>query len=606
MKLRKYKLIGIMLFIFSLITPIFYTNVYASSGFYLSNGKSAPDILYAGYSYTLRVKGQSVYFYSSKPGLVEIGKKTGKLLVKEPGSVTIKALKRGSSRLICKKTFTIRRRSDYIVPSRKSLTLVMGQTHKLSVRKSPRNSTDVIRYYSSNTKVAKVDSCTGKITALTIGTASIYACSKADIKTSNQDSSNRKVHIPVKVYSSLTSAKQITLNEVQVGFSQLPSSLKRTDFSIKDQNGHPITVSNIATQGNQAILGINQSLSDGKVYTVTYKTSKYNFSASDGIIRKFEFMSTKVPINTETPVVAYAFDNKGIQLGEYEYGITYPNITFTVSSSYLNSSKKLNFTVPNGTALARISCKSSNTITADSGNVTISAYDPEMVSAQYRCTITNTTDYTFTDDSICKTLLPNNATDYYAHFNVQTSSKKEITDYSKYTFSSANTSILILQDNSISNSVKYIGLYPVSIGSTYIYMKDSSGYTVATFPVTVTKPSELTSIALSKSMIPLVNTPDSSSETITVTAKDQYNNTINDTSAVSCFLECTSAPTNFVSAAEVNSNSSVYYTCSYPTITFHNVGIAPGTYTYKVYAGSKYTTVTVVVSGIAPSPSPRS
>lgn len=606
MKSKRYKILGVMLFIFSLITPLFYININAASKFTLSNGKTVSSVLYTNHSYTLKVRNQSVYFYSSRPSLVEVNKRTGKLLVKEPGTVTISARRRTTSQLVCKTTFTVRRRSDYIVPSVRSFSLVTGQTHKLSVKKSPSNSTDVIRYKSSNTSVVTVNSITGAIKAVGIGSASITAYSKADASVETKSSSNRTVRVTVKVYSSITSAKQIGLSEVRVGFQDTPSKLSKNDFSIYNSSGKVVSVSGVTSENKYATLSLSQNLLDGKVYTVKYKSSKFNFTACDGIIRRFEFLTTKVPINTETPIVAYAYDKNDIQLGEYEYGQSYSGITFTVSSSYLKTNKKLNFTSPNGTAIARIYYKApgSSSITADSGNVTITGYDPEMISAQYRCTITNTPTFTFTDTTSCNYMLPKDSGNYYAYFNITTSSKKEISDYSKYTVSSGNTNILILQSNTINSSDKSVGLFAVNTGTTYIYLKDSSGYTVATFPVTVCAPAKLTSVALSKTVIPLVNTASNGEETITVTAKDQYGNAMDPAYVGACYLECVSSPANFVSVSDVNNNSSIYWSCNYPNIIFNNYNIAPGNYTYKVYVGEKYTTVNVIVNGVAPSTNP--
>lgn len=606
MKSKNSKILGVMFFIFFLSMPLYYTNVNAASKFILPNGKTVSNVLYTNRTYILKVRKQSVYFYSNKPSLVEVNKKTGKLLVKEPGKVTISARRRTTSQLVCKTTFTVRRRSDYIVPSARSLTLVTGQSKKLSVKKSPSNSTDVIRYKSSNTNVVSINSVTGAIKANGIGSASITAYSKADASVATNSSSNRTVTVTVTVYSSITSAKQIGLSEVRVSFQETPVKLSKNDFNIYNSSGKVVSVSGVVAENKYATLSLSQNLMDGKVYTVKYKNSKFKFTASDGIIRKFEFLATKIPINTETSVVAYSYDRNGIQLGEYEYGQTYSGITFTVSSYYLNSSKKLNFTSPNSTAIARIMYKESgsNSITADSGNVTITSYDPEMISAQYRCTISNSPTFTFTNTTTYNYMLPKDSGNYYAYFNITTSSNKEIGDYSRYSVTSGNTNILILQSSIIDSTNKSIGLVPINTGSTYIYLKDPNGYTVATFPVTVGAPAVLSSVTLSKTVVPLVNTVSNEEGAITITAKDQYGNSMDPAYVGVCYLECISSPANFVSVSDVNNYSSIYWSCNYPNITFNSYNIAPGNYTYKVYVGSKYTTVNVIVNGITPSTNP--
>lgn len=595
-----------MLFIFIVVAPYFYTSICAASKFTLSNGKPLSNVLYTNHTYTLKVRNQNVYFYSNHSNIAEISKQTGKLLVKEPGKVTITARRKTTSQIVCKETFTVRRRSDYIVPSYRNLTLVTGQSRAIAIRKSPLSSTDVIRFRSSNPNIITVNSITGRIKAVRAGQASIIIYSMSDSSRTYKDRSNKKVQIPVKVYSSITSAKQISLSEVELSFTDIADKYSNSDFNICNADKNTVHVAGVTVQNNKAVLSLGKSLTDGKVYTISYKGCKCNFTACDGVIRKFEFLATKVPINTETSIVAYSFDKNGIQLGEYEYGRSYPGISFTVSSSHFTSNKKLKFTTSRDTALARIYYKSSanGSISADSGNVTISAYDPELISAQYKCNITNTTDFTFKDDTKINTVLPSNGNNYYAHFSFTTSSNKDVPDYSKYTLTSANTNVLLLQDYTVTNSQKYVGLIPIKQGSTYINLKDSYGYVVASFPVTVSAPSVLSSVSPSKDAIPLVNTASNGNETITITAKDQYGNSLNDSITSGCYLECVSCSSGYVTVSDVNSNPYIYYNCSFPEITFYNTDIAPGTYTYKIYVGDKYTTVSVVVTGLLPSKNP--
>ncbi len=606
MKQKRYQLLGAILFIFVLFAPFSSNNIYAASRFSLANKNALTNVLFTNHNYTLRVHNQSVYFYSSHPRLVEINKKTGKLLVKEPGNVTIFARRRSTNQLVCKKTFCIKRRSDYLTSIKKTITLVTGQNKTLSVRKSPKNSTDVIYFRSSNPKVATVNSSTGKIHALHAGQTTITAYSMPNSQTSYNSSANRRLCIQVKVYSAIISAKQTTLSELEIGFQETPSTIRSTDFTVFNAYRSYVRVSSATKQGNKVILSLNRNLMDGKVYTIQYKDSRYNFTACDGIIHKFEFLNKQIPIQSETSIVACAYDKNGIQLGEYEYGNSYSGITFTVSSPYMQKNKKIKFTSPRGTALARIYYRmpGTNKIIADSGNVTISAFDPEMESAEYKCNITNSTDFIFKNDTVIHNTIPSNGTNYYAHIHITTSSNKEISDYSKYTLSSANTNILVLQNYTLSNSEKYVGLIPVKVGSTYIYLKDINGYTVASFPVTVNAPSVLTSVSLSKNAVPLVNTMSNGTETITITVKDQYGNSMNDSFSSESYLECISAPTYYVSVADVNNNPSIYYSYNFPEITFNNYDIAPGTYTYKVYVGEKYSTVTVIVTGLSPSQRP--
>lgn len=606
MKKQHSRAFAAMLFICILFTPLYYINANAAIKFTLTNGKVPSSTLYANHNYTLKVKGQKVYYYSSNKNIASIDKYSGKLTVKEPGTITISAKKRGTSRTICSRKFTVKRRSDYIVPSSQSLSLVTGETHKLRIRKSPSNSTDVIRFASTNKRVATVDPVSGLVKGTGTGTAVITAYSKATASTSTLNSGNRTVRVTVKVYSAVTYAKQIGLSELEIGFSETPAALHKTDFKLVSSTGRSVNVSSVTANGKKATLGLSQNLLDGKVYTLNYRSSTSNFTASDGVIRRFLIPTTQIPINTETEIFAYSYDKNGIQLGEYLYGNSYSGIKFTVTSSYLTANKKLNFTSTSGTAFARITYTPSgtSTATADSGNIKITAYDPEMMSAQFRCHITNSNVFKFTDTTECNLLIPNSSYGYYAHFNIITSSKTELADYSKFTVSSGNNNILLLPSQTLSSYDKCVAVTPISTGSTVIYLKDSLGNVVYSFPVTVTPPSVFTSISVSKSAIPLVNTVVDSKDTVTVTARDQYGNSMNDSMAGICYIECISSPTNYVTVNEVNSNSSIYYTYNFPDITFNGYNVAPGTYVYRVVCNQKSSTITVVVSGVSPSVTP--
>ncbi len=607
MKQRRLKSIAAFLLILTLITPYLGIQIDAAAKFTLKSGKAVSSILYANSAYTLKVGNQKVYYYSSNKSLISVNKTSGKLTVKEPGKCTITAKSRTTNRTICKKTFTIRRRSDYIYSTTKNLTMVTGDTKKVSVKKSPSNSTDVIRFKSNNTKVATVSATTGKITAVGPGTTNIVAYSKASASTSYSSSSNRTFKFKVKVYSGMSSAKQIEKNQVEITFAATPATLTPTDFTITSKSGRKVTASYVTVTGKKAVLILNQNLTDGDVYTIKYRSSSCKFTASDGIIKKFVISPTQIPINTETLITAQAYDANGILIDEYIYGNTYSNITFTVSSTYLTSDKKINFPTAKSTATARIkSTKTVNGLTttiADSGNVTITSYDPELVSAQFRCHITNSATYTFTDTSVCKSIVPNESTDYNAFINIINSYQKEISDYSKYHVESSNTSVLIVTDGNLSNSKKYASLLPVKQGTAYLYVKDTDNTTVHTFSVTVSAPATLTTLRASTSSINLVNTQ-TTAQDVTITATDQYGNSMDQIVSGCLAIECTATTAVGVSADYVNAFSSSFYKLSYPTLTFYGTNLWPGRYTYKLQYENKYTYIYVVISGITVSAAP--
>lgn len=608
MKQKKLRVLGILLLILTLITPYFYINIDAAAKFTLKNGTSVPSILYANTSYTLKVGSQKVYYSTSNSSILTADKTSGKLLVKEPGKVTVTARSRYSGRTVCKKTFTVKRRSDYIYSNTKALTMVTGDTKKLTIKKSPSNSTDVLRFQSNNPKVATVSAITGKVTAVGAGTTNIVVYSKALDTTSISNSSNRTLKIKVKVYSGVTTAKQVELNQLEVTFSSKPAAMTPGEISLVSSAGRKVTASNVSLNGRTALITLNQNLMDGKVYTLSYRSSSCKFTASDGVIKKFEISPVKVPINRETAVTAQAYDKNGILLGEYTYGNTYSNITFTVTSSYLTTNKHLNFTSANGIATARIIYKTTvngiSTTIADSGSVTITSYDPDLVSAKFYCNITNDAAFNFGNTPTNRLFVPSESTDYRAFIKIVNSSGKEISNYAGFSVESANSSILAVYDNQLDSSHKYAMLLPVNRGSTYLYLKDKNNTIVCSFLVTVSSKSTLSSLSLSKSSVNLTNLQSSSSETITVTCTDQYNNSMIEYLRSNYSFECVNTTANGIDAAYVNSLNSEFYTINFPSITFKGYQLPPGRYTYRLTSNTRIAYIYVTINGTAVSISP--
>ena len=600
MKQRNLRLLSILLFMCILAIPAHYTHINAAT-ITLANGQKPASILYANHSYTLKVKGARVYFYSNNNRIISVNKQTGKLTVKEPGSVTISAKSRLSGATLCKKTFIVRRRTDYLYTDNKTIQMVTGETERVSVKKSPLTSTDIIRYQSSNTAVIKVNSLTGYVTAVGPGTAYVTAYSKADAKISNKSASNKRIRIKIKVYSSIVSAKQVGLDQVEVTFSGTPATLTDRDFTLINVNNETLSVVAVSVTDKTALLTLSKKITDSKVYSVVYKSSSCNFTATDGKIAKFELSQTKVPINVETPVVAYSYDKYGIQIGEYTYGTTYPNITFTVSSSYLTQDKRLKFPTSKGTALARITYnETTNGITktlVDSGSISITSYDPELLSAQYRCHITRDTNFTFTKDTQCNLSLSLNSGTYYAYFNIITSKGNEVGDYQQYFVESTDKNVLITSSTVIDNTQKCIPLYALKTGTSYLMIKDINGSILYSFPVVVRPASTLTNITVSNNSLYMPNDQNDLTTEVTINAVDQYGSTMNDQIPYGYTVECTSTTARYVTVSEVNSNSFAYFNLTYPKLTFLSYQLQPGTYTYKITLDKKVCYVTVVIVG---------
>ena len=114
-----------------------------------------------------------VSWTSSKPKVVTVNKKTGKLTAKKTGTayITVK-MKSGIQKRIRVKVQKAAVQTKKLTLNKTKLTLKKGRRFRLQVTRMPVTATDKITYISSNSKVAKVSS-KGLITARKKGTAVI-------------------------------------------------------------------------------------------------------------------------------------------------------------------------------------------------------------------------------------------------------------------------------------------------------------------------------------------------------------------------------------------------------------------------------------------------
>lgn len=110
---------------------------------------------------------------SSRPKVVTVNKKTGKLTAKKTGMayITVK-MKSGIQKRIRVKVQKAVVKTKKLTLNKTKLTLKKGKRFRLQVTRTPVTATDKITYSSSNSKVAKV-SAKGRITARKKGTAVI-------------------------------------------------------------------------------------------------------------------------------------------------------------------------------------------------------------------------------------------------------------------------------------------------------------------------------------------------------------------------------------------------------------------------------------------------
>lgn len=122
---------------------------------------------------------------SSKPAIVSVNKKTGKITAKKTGTAIITVTMKSGAKASCKvKVQSSVVKTKKLTVSKKAVKLAKGAAYTVKVVRNPITANDKLSFVSSNKKVATVSS-KGKITAKKKGTAKITVKSgskKATIK----------------------------------------------------------------------------------------------------------------------------------------------------------------------------------------------------------------------------------------------------------------------------------------------------------------------------------------------------------------------------------------------------------------------------------------
>lgn len=139
---------------------------------------------------TANMDVSSLTFSSSNPKVVSVNAK-GKLTAKKAGKARITVTTKDGKKAVCDVTSIIPVKKIAFSNAKSGMKIKQGQTQKLSVSITPNNaSVKTLAWSSSNTGVLQV-SQTGKIKAVSKGTAVITAVTT--------DGTNRKIQIKIKV-----------------------------------------------------------------------------------------------------------------------------------------------------------------------------------------------------------------------------------------------------------------------------------------------------------------------------------------------------------------------------------------------------------------------
>ena len=497
----------------------------ASSKITLKSGEAAPSIIYAGHSYSLKVPGANVKFYTTDKKVATIGLTTGKLKPTAPGAVTIKANSKKTGKEVARKTFTVRQRCTSVKAS--DIYLNPGDSAYVKAKLTPSTSTDEIRFYSNDKEIVTIGATSGKARAYQKGETTVSVIAKASKSTSNSNKANKATNINVYVGAYIDSAQQLETTRIKLGFKTdiTGYDMKASDFSISNsKTKRNFTVKDISVSDNSVILTTNDKINDGGTYTVKYDKSSAKFTATDGRITDMEISPTVVPEKTKTEITVDLKDKDGVIVESYNTVNKPGYIDFSVStkSGFLSYDGKLYLNNVQSTATARAvyhtynyekdeSGKTVETGMADTGNVTITAceipepdptpsynpYNVQITAALVNKPLVAATDSGIStavsnfvpdfDKSTNMVYCPNEATvPLYFHI---TKYGEEVTNYGDYTVSTSNDNVAELcpagtaekaDEVAIDNTTKSINVRGKRAGTSYLYVKNKNGTVVST------------------------------------------------------------------------------------------------------------------------------
>lgn len=500
----------------------------ASSKITLKSGEAAPSIIYAGHSYSLKVPGANVKFYTTNKKVATIGLTTGKLKAKAPGAVTIKAKSKKTGKEVARKTFTVRQRCTSIKAA--DIYLNPGDYTYVKAKLTPSTSTDVIRFYSNDKEIVTIGSTSGKARAYQKGETTIKVIAKASNSTSSSNKANKVTNINVYVGAYIDSAQQLETTRIKVDFKTDVTGydMKASDFSISNnKTKRTFTVKDISVSGNSVILTTNDKINDGATYTVKYDKSSAQFTATDGRITDMEISPTVVQEKTSTEITVNLKDKDGVVVESYNTANKpkYVDFSISTSSGFVSFDGKLYLNNLQSTATARAvyhtynyekddSGKTVETGMVDTGNVTITAceirepdptpsynpYSVQITTALINKPVTSDTraERYFVPDFDSPTDMvycPNDDT-VPLYFYI-TKYGEEVDNYEDYTVSISNDNIAELYSAKIStdaeaetidkpngiaidNDSRSVRVKGKNAGTSYLYVKNKNGTVVST------------------------------------------------------------------------------------------------------------------------------
>lgn len=361
----------------------------------------------------------------------------------------------------------------------------------------------------------------------------------------------------------------------------------------------PIKSAYVDTKNNKKIhFETYTDLFDGSVYRVTYNGVSMNLKVTDGVVGKLAVSPSTIPCETLTTINLLVKDKNGVVLETVPYGSSRASsyqFTITTSQGYTNGSK-LYLNAPGNIAVATAAWSSGkyDKNGQPTGNVTMSV----TIKAGQKKAIT-VKNYNMHLDSSGKSYQDTQnhqiaaGETKTAYFRFLDSTGSELSSYNGYTISSTNNDVLIV--GSLHTSSKTATLTAVSQGDAMVLVSDSSGRVVASIPVNIVAARTLSSIEVSDTSF-MLSTSGDDSKTVTITAKDQYGDTMSSAVAKGKIkITCQSHKKTDGSNSTKYPYSSSNTNSTDGKITFKGSSFSAGTYVYVLSVENYSKTVTITV-----------
>ena len=431
-----------------------------------------------------------------------------------------------------------------------------GSTATYTAKTTPAKTTNHV-YFSVTDKDGKattgatMNATSGVLTANAAGEYKVnVATARGDKKAAAGTftataSMDVKVTDPVAPEAKLTSAKQTEAKKFALTFDSELKDIKPEDFTFvndSDKTSKVIKSVSIGTDKKTATLETLIDVMDGKSYTVTYKGSTAQFTATDGTVADFALNNDKFQIKKKQELKVKVLDKNQVVIktidvksnsvtednGKYTINTTSNDSTFTDDKLVMqNVGKTEEVTV------TYHSQKYNSTSGAEEGNVekkfTITAIAQADLKGSYeKATISDAKPADW-DKATCTLQLPVGDTKYNKLFvklldveGVETINGIAYDEDLKITCTSSDDTILLV-DASEDNVV----LTGVKAGTAYVQIKQN-GVTKLTIPVTVVAKRTLKNVVLNATSTTLSNSKlaKETKEIEASTAKDQYSKDI--------------------------------------------------------------------------------